>query len=191
MAATLDESKMKSIATKLADMKAIQAQLISNEQKLMSAVSGDQEITDRLQDMMKDDQENLGTIEQAIAKMGMSAEPTEKTQKYVESLEGLMSGNEISLYDKASQHEALKHQLVMIGLVLHKAAQAAGDNLEETIDPINKVNFKNRAHQEQMKGILYALGTRELVGKEPESSVWAGVEDAIAAVKGTFSGLTD
>lgn len=191
MAATLEESKMKSIATKLADMKAMQSQLISNAEKLHSAASGDAEISKRLQDMLEDDRESLGTIDRAISQLGMQAEPDEKTKKYVEGLDSMMAGNELSMFEKASSHEALKHQLVMMGLVLHKAAQAAGNDLEETIDPINKVNFKNRAHQEQMKGILYSLGTRELVGKEPETSVWAGIEDAIAAVKGTFGGLTE
>ena len=191
MATTLEESKMQSIATKLADMKAMQTQLISNEEKLQSAASGDAEISKRLQDMLEDDRESLGTIDRAISQLGKQAEPDQKTQKYIEGLDGMMAGNELSMYEKASSHEALKHQLVMIGLVLHKAAQAVGNNLEETIDPINKVNFKNRAHQEQMKAILYSLGTKELVGKEPETSVWAGIEDAIAAVKGTFGGLTE
>ncbi|MGF1482010.1 MAG: hemerythrin HHE cation-binding protein [Cyanophyceae cyanobacterium] len=191
MATTLDENKMMSIATKLADMKAIQAQMISNEQKLMSAITGDQEISKRMQDMLNDDQESLGTIESAISNVGMQAGADEKTKKFIESIEGLMAGNELSLYEKASQHESLKHQLTMIGLVVHKAAQAAGGDLEKTIDPINKVNFKNRAHQEQLKGILYALGTRELVGKEPDKSIWAGIEDAIAAAKGAFQGLAE
>lgn len=191
MAATLEQSKMQSIATKLADMKAMQAQLISNEEKLHSATSGEAEISKRLQDMLEDDRESLGTIDRAISQLGVQAEADEKTKKYVEGIDSMMAGDELSLYEKASSHEALKHQLVMIGLVLHKAAQAVGDNLEETIDPINKVNFKNRAHQEQMKGILYSLGTRELVGKEPKTSVWAGIEDAIAGLKGAFGGLAE
>ena len=49
------------------------------------------------------------------------------------------------------QHEGLKHQLTMTGLLVHKAAQATDGILQKLIDPINKVNFKNRAHQEQLK----------------------------------------
>jgi hypothetical protein len=32
---------------------------------------------------------------------------------------------------------------------------------------------------------------RELVGKEPETNIWSAAEDAIAAIKGVFGGLTN
>ncbi|MBW4647819.1 MAG: hypothetical protein KME06_03840 [Kastovskya adunca ATA6-11-RM4] len=191
MVATLDQAQRTAIATKLADMKILQNLMISNEQKLLAACRSDEEIRDRLEDMLEDDQENLRTIDQAIAKFGTSSDAQEQTKRLVETIEGIMAGNELDLYEKAMQHEGLKHQLVMSGLLVHKAAQVAGDDLEKTIDPINKVNFKNRAHQEQLKGIIYKLGTRELVGKEPDQSIWASAEDAIAALKGIFGGLTD
>lgn len=50
------------------------------------------------------------------------------------------------------------------------------------IGPLNQVNFKNRAHQEQLKGVMEVLGTRELTGKDPDQSVWARTQDAVAAL---------
>lgn len=191
MVATLEEAKRLKIAAKLADMKLLQNQLISNEEKLAQATSGDKEISDRLQNMLQDDRENVGTIERAITQMGIQSDPNEKTAKMVEGLDGMMAGDELTLYEKASQHEAIKHQLVMLGVTLHKAAQTLGGDLEQTIDPINKVNFKNRAHQEQMKGVIQVLGTRELVGQNPDTSLWGQIEDGVAALKGVFGGLAD
>ncbi len=48
----MDDTKRSAIATELADLKAIQQLLIANEQKLIPAVSGDQEISDRLNDFL-------------------------------------------------------------------------------------------------------------------------------------------
>ncbi|BAY87438.1 hemerythrin hhE cation-binding domain-containing protein [Calothrix parasitica NIES-267] len=189
MVATLNDTQRKSIAMKLGDMKVLQNQLIASEQKLISAIT-DTEITKRLQDMLKDDQESLGTIEAAITKFGTSSEAQEKVKTFTQTVDKMMGGSELQLHEKALQHEGMKHQLVMTGMLVHKCAQTAGEDWEEAIDPINKVNFQNRAHQEQMKAIIYALGTRELVGKEPDTSIWGAVEDGIAAAKGLFSGLT-
>lgn len=189
MVTTLNDAQRKSIAMKLADMKVLQNQLIASEQKLISAVT-DTEITKRLQDMVKDDQESLGTIEAAITKFGTASQPQEKVKNFTQTVDKMMGGSDLDLYEKALQHEGMKHQLVMTGMLVHKCAQAAGEDWEQAIDPINKVNFQNRAHQEQLKAIIYALGTRELVGKEPDTSIWAAVEDGIAAAKGLFSGLT-
>lgn len=189
MVATLTDIQRKAIAMKLADIKVLQNQLIASEQKLISAIK-DPEITKRLQDMLKDDQESLVTIEAAITKFGTSSEPQEKVKSFTETVDKMMGGSSLSLYEKALQHEGIKHQLVMTGMLVHKCAQTAGEDWQEAIDPINKVNFQNRAHQEQLKAIIYALGTRELVGKEPDTGIWAAVEDGIAAAKGLFSGIT-
>lgn len=189
MATTITDTQRKAIAMKLADMKVLQNQMVASEQKLISAIS-DGEITKRIQDMLKDDQESLGTIEAAISKFGTASEPQEKVKNFAQTVDKMMGGSELDLYEKALQHEGMKHQLVMTGLLVHKCAQTAGEDWEEAIDPINKVNFQNRAHQEQLKAIIYALGTRELVGKEPDTGIWAAVEDGIAAAKGAFSGLT-
>lgn len=191
MVATLDDIQRKAIATKLADMRVMQNLMISNEQKLMEACSSDKQITDRLTEMLKDDRGSLSTIEQVIAKFGMPSQPHEKVQNYAGTVESTMAGTELALYEKALQHEVMKHQLVMLGLLVHKAAQVVGEEVRETIEPLYKVNFKNRTHQEQLKGIIYFLGTRELVGKEPDTSVWAAVQDGVAAVKGIFGGITE
>lgn len=191
MAVSLDDSKRSAIATELADLKAIQQLLIANEQKIAPAVSGDKEISDRLNDFLKDDQENLTVIEGVISKFGGgSAQPRDTIQQYVDQVKRLMDGNKLTLYQKASAHERIKHQAVMTGLIIHKASQVTGDDVKEAIGPLNQVNFLNRAHQEQLKGILEVLGTRELTGQDPDQGVWARTQDAVAALRGVFDGLT-
>ena len=191
MVVTLDDTKRSAIATELADLKAIQQLLIANEQKLIPAVSGDKEISDRLNDFLKDDRDNLAAIEGVINKFGGgSAQPRDTIQQYVEQVKRLMDGNELSLYQKVSAHERIKHQAVMTGLIIHKASQVTGEDVKEAIGPLNQVNFLNRAHQEQLKGVLEVLGTRELTGKDPDQGVWARTQDAVAALRGVFEGLT-
>ena len=187
----MDDTKRSGIATELADMKALQELLIATEQKLLPAVSGDKEISDRLSDFLKDDQEDLTAIEGVIAKFGSgSPQPRDTIRQYVEQVNRLMDGNELTLYQKVSAHERIKHQTVMTGLIVHKAAQVVGDDVKEAIGPLNQVNFKNRAHQEQLKGVMEVLGTRELTGQDPDQSVWARTQDAVAALRGVFEGLT-
>ncbi|MFE4106261.1 hemerythrin HHE cation-binding protein [Almyronema epifaneia] len=191
MVATTHQAQFAAIATKLADMRMLQDLMLENERLLTSACSGDKKIVERLEDMIEDDKKNVTAIAEAQSKLGVQAEASGKTTEMVQKLRQMMGSDDLTLYEKAMQHEALKHQLVMTGLTVHKAAQTTGGNLEETIDPINKNNFRNRAHQEQLKGIILTLGTRELVGKEPESGIWAQAEDAIAALKGAFGGIAE
>ncbi|MEI1377068.1 hemerythrin HHE cation-binding protein [Nostoc sp. UHCC 0926] len=191
MVVALDDTKRSAIATELADLKAIQELLITNEQKVLPAVSNDQEISKRLNDFLKDDQENLTVIEQVISKFGGgSAQPRDTIGQYVEQVNRIIDGNELTLYQKVSIHERIKHQAVMTGLIIHKAAQVVGDDVKEAIGPLNQVNFENRAHQEQLKGVLEVLGTRELTGQDPDQGVWARTQDAVAALRGVFEGLT-
>ncbi|MEH2141268.1 hemerythrin HHE cation-binding protein [Nostoc sp.] len=191
MVVALDDTKRSAIATELADLKAIQELLIANEQKVLPAVSNDQEISKRLNDFLKDDQENLTVIEQVISKFGGgSAQPRDTIRQYVEQVNRIIDGNELTLYQKASIHERIKHQAVMTGLIIHKASQVVGDDVKEAIGPLNQVNFENRAHQEQLKGVLEVLGTRELTGQDPDQGVWARTQDAVAALRGVFEGLT-
>ncbi|MCC5625745.1 hemerythrin HHE cation-binding protein [Nostoc sp. CHAB 5715] len=191
MVVALDDTKRSAIATELADLKAIQELLIANEQKVLPAVSNDQEISKRLNDFLKDDQENLTVIEEVISKFGGgSVQPRDTIRQYVEQVNRIIDGNELTLYQKASIHERIKHQAVMTGLIIHKAAQVVGDDVKEAIGPLNQVNFENRAHQEQLKGVLEVLGTRELTGQDPDQGVWARTQDAVAALRGVFDGLT-
>ena len=191
MVATLDDTKRSAIAMELADMKALQELVIATEQKLQPAVSSDREIGDRLNDFLQDDQTNLKAIEEVIANFGGgSPQPRDTIRQYIEQVNRLMDGTELSLYQKVSAHERIKHQVVMTGLVIHKAAQVVGDDVKAAIGPLNQVNFRNRAHQEQLKGVLEVLGTRELTGKDPDQSVWARTQDAVAALRGAFEGLT-
>ncbi len=177
------------IATKLGDLKLFQNVLLENEKKLLAATDDDN-IRERLEKMVSQDAENLGVIEQAIAKLGNSVEPRDITQKHAEKVGQMMSGSELTTYDKFFQLELLKHQQTMTGLVLHKAAQSLDDDLQNAMEPLNKVNFENRAHQEVLKGVLYFVGTRELAGKEPDMGLWASVEQGIAALKGAVGSAT-
>jgi len=81
-----------------------------------------------------------------------------------------MKGSELTSFEKVFQHELLKHKQTMTGLVIHKAAQVVGADIEAAITPLNTINFENRAHQEQLKGILEILGVRELTGLEPDQT---------------------
>ncbi len=174
---------MTTLATKLADLKLFQNVLIESGQKLMSETT-DSTIKERLEGIVKSDRENLPEIEKAIAKFGTRAESRDITQKHAEAVSKMMNGSELTPYDKFFQFELLKHQQTMTGLVLHKAAQSLDKGLQDAMEPLNKVNFENRAHQEVLKGILYFVGTRELAGKEPDMGLWASVEQGIAALKG-------
>ena len=191
MAATLETTKKNAIARKLADMKALQNLMISNQEKLLSASTRNQKVSETLTNMIEDDRKSLTAINEAITELEMMSDPSDTVTNMVNTINEIMSGTHLDLYEKFMQHEGLKHQLVMTGLLVHKAAQATDGILQKVIDPINKVNFKNRAHQEQLKSAIYLYGVHQLVGTEPDNSVWAVAEDAIAALKGAFGGLTE
>ncbi len=180
---------MTNLATKLADLKLLQTVLIECAQKLIT-VTDDDTIRERLEKIMTSDRENLSSIDKAIAKSGQIAEPRDITQKHVEKISQMMGGSELTVYDKFFQFELLKHQQTMTGLVIHKVAQSLDDQLQNAVEPLNKVNFENRAHQEVLKGVLYFVGTREIAGKEPDMGLWASVEQGIAALKGAVSSVS-
>ena len=171
------------LATKLADLKLFQNVLIDMEQKLM-AQTDDETIRKRLSNMLDSDRENLGVIDKAISKSNTNAQPRDVTQKHAEKVGQMVNGSELTEYDKFFQLELLKHQQTMNGLVIHKVAQSLNDDLQDAMEPLNKVNFENRAHQEVLKGVLYFVGTREMAGKEPDMGLIGSLEQAIAAVKG-------
>lgn len=183
MVMTLDDAKRTAIGAKLADMKLLQNLLIANEQKLMSSCADD-DIRKELQQMLEADQKNMGILDTVIVQYGVKAEPNQTTQKMVEEIQHLMEGSELTVFEKATQHELLKHKQTMTGLLIHKAAQVVGADIEAAITPLNTVNFESRAHQEKMKGILEILGVRELTGQEAKQGIWARVQDAIAAFSG-------
>lgn len=183
MVTSLDDAKRMAIASKLADMKEVQTLLIANEQALMSACN-DEDIRKRLQDMLEDDRKNEGVLETVMVQYGVKGEPKSTTKDMVAKVQKLMQGSDLSLYEKLAQHELLKHGQTMSGLLVHKAAQVVGADIEAAITPLNTVNFENRAHQEQLKGILEVVGVRELTGKEADQGLWARVQDAVAALTG-------
>ena len=178
------------LATKLADLKLIQNVLIDCGQKLMTATD-DKTIRERLEKILDSDRENMSYIEKAIADFGNTVEPRDVTQKHAQAVGEMMDGSELTVYDKFFQYELLKHQQTMTGLVIHKVAQSLDDQLQDAMEPLNKVNFENRGHQEVLKGVLYFVGTRELAGVEPDMGIWASVEQGIAALKGAVSSVAN
>ena len=183
MSITINDSKRTAIASKLADMKEVQNLLISNEENLIMACN-DQDIRDRLGKMLDDDRKNMGILDTVSVQYGVKSEPKETVTMMVEKIQESMEGDELSLYEKAFQHEILKHQQFMSGVLVHKAAQVVGADIEIAIAPLNTVNFENRAHQEQLKGVLEVLGVRELTGQEAKQGLWARVQDAVSALSG-------
>jgi hemerythrin superfamily protein len=183
MSIAIEDSKRTAIACKLADIKEVQNLLIANEEKLMSSCS-DQEIRDRLGRMLADDRKNLGILDTVSVQYGVQGQPHETVTMMVEKIGQLMDGSELSLYEKVSQHELLKHQQFMSGVLVHKAAQVVGADVEAAITPLNTLNFENRAHQEQLKGVLEVLGVRELTGQEAQQGLWSRVQDSVAALSG-------
>ena len=171
------------IATKLADLQLFQNVLLEIEQKLLSETS-DSTIKERLEKIINQDKENLGGVEQAVQKLGSTTSPRDVTQEHAQKVKSMIDSDQLTSYDKFFQLELLKHQQTMTGLVLHKAAQSLDDKLQDAMEPLNKVNFENRAHQEVLKGVLYFVGTREMTGQEPDMGLWASVEQGIAALKG-------
>lgn len=183
MVATLDDTKRLLIGERLADLKAFQNLIISNEQKLIEACPYD-DIRERLQNMLEDDQKNLGIIDTVLVQYGVQAEPSAATQIFIPQFEQMMSGDEFTFYQKLIHHELMKHGQAMSGIMIHKAAQVVGADIEVAIGPLNTVNFEGRAHQEQLKGMLEQVGVREMTGKDAEQGLWARVQDAIAAFSG-------
>ena len=183
MVATLDDTKRSAIAMKLADMKLLQQLFIENEQ-LFIRESSDAEISDRFRKMLEDDQKNMGILDTVVVQYGVQAQPDKTITEMVEKLKELMKGSKLSLYEKVFKHELLKHQQVMTGLTIHKAAQKVGADVMMAIGPLNTVNFESRAHQEQLKGVLEVLGVRELTGQDADQGIWARVQDAMAAFSG-------
>ncbi len=188
MAVTLDDAKRSAIASQLAGIKAVQELLISTEQQLLSEVN-DSEIGNDIKKMHDSDQKNMGILDTVIVQYGVKGEPKKTVQELVEKTKGLMQGSELTPYEKVLQFELLKHGQVMAGIVVHKAAQVVGADIEAAITPLNTVNFENRAHQEQLKGIIEKLGVRELTGKDADQGFFARIQDAAAAATGVIGSV--
>lgn len=171
------------LSTHLSDMTLLQKTLLESEQILMAATD-DSKICERLEGIIKSDRESLATLESMTAAQVSNGAARDITQKYAEAVNQMMNSADLTLYDKFFQLELCKHQQTMTGLVIHKAAQSLGDELQNAVEPLNEINFENRAHQEILKGVLYFVGTREIANKEPDMGLWASIEQGIAALKG-------
>lgn len=188
MVTTLDDTKRLAIGERLADLKAFQNLIISNDQKLIDACP-DEDVRKRLQNMLEDDQKNLGIIETVIVQYGIQAEPSAATKIFIPQFEKMMSGEEFTYYQKLIHHELIKHGQAMSGIIIHKAAQKVGADIEVAIGPLNTVNFEGRAHQEQLKGMLELVGVREMTGKDADQGLWARVQDGVAALSGVVGSI--
>ena len=188
MSINLEDSKRTAIAGKLAGIKEFQKLLISNEEKLISA-SSDRDVSHRLTSMLDDDKKNLGVLDTIIVQYGVKGEPKESVMTMIEGITKMMDSSELSLYEKVTKHESLKHEQFMAGYLLHKAAQVIGADVEAALTPLNTVNFENRAHEEQLKGVIELVGVRELTGQEPKQGLWARVQDSIAAFSGVVGSV--
>jgi hemerythrin superfamily protein len=189
MSVTLEDNKRTAIAEKLAEMKAFQNLLIANEQILVEACP-DREITNRFEDMLRDDRKNLEIIETVIVQYGIKAEPKLKVQQAIEEAEKMMQDSELTLFEKVAKHELLTHVQAMSGVLVHKAAQVVGADIAVAIAPLHIVNFENRGHEEQLKGIMESLSTLELTGKPSDHGLWSRVQDTIAALSGIAGSVT-
>ncbi|WP_069789481.1 hemerythrin domain-containing protein [Cyanobacterium sp. IPPAS B-1200] len=188
MSITLEDNKRKAIAVKLADMKATQNLLIANDQALVE-MCRDQEISNRLEGFLKDDQKNLGIIDTVIIQYGIKAEPKPSMVKEIKEIEMMMKDAEISLFEKMAKHELLKHTQSIAGILVHKAGQVVGADIAVAIAPLNAVNFENRGHEEQLKGMMECLSTLELTGKPSDKGLWSRVQDSLAALSGIAGGI--
>ncbi|WP_413175763.1 hemerythrin domain-containing protein [Anabaena azotica] len=183
MVVTLDDTKRNAIAVKLADMKLLQQLLIDNEERFLRECT-DGEIADSLRRMLDDDRKNIGILDTIVVQYGIRKDADSTAQDVAQTVRQFMEGNQLTFFEKVFQHELLKHQQVMNGLTIHKAAQKVGADVMAAIGPLNTINFENRAHQEQLKGILEILGVRELTGQDADQGIWSRVQDAIAAISG-------
>jgi hemerythrin superfamily protein len=188
MVTTLNDTKRLAIAERLADLKAFQNLIISNEQKLIDACPYE-DVRDRLQNMLADDQKNIGIIDTVIVQYGIQSEPSAATKIFIPQFEQMMSGDEFTFYQKLIHHELMKHGQAMSGIMIHKAAQVVGADIEVAITPLNTVSFEGRAHQEQLKGMLEQVGVREMTGLDAQQGLWARVQDAVGALTGVVGSV--
>ncbi|WP_353931860.1 hemerythrin domain-containing protein [Okeanomitos corallinicola TIOX110] len=185
MVVTLDNTKRNAIAIKLADMKLLQQLLIDNENLFLDECT-DEAVADMIQAMLDDDHKNQGILDTMVIQYGIHKDAEQTVVEMVQKTRQLMQSEELSFFDKVFQHELLKHQQVMNGMTIHKAAQKVGVDVIAALSNLNTLNFENRAHQEQLKGIIEILGVRELTGQDVDQGIWARVQDAIAAISGVF-----
>lgn len=188
MTVALDDAKRMAIATQLADMRVLQELIVFNDQALIDSINGDN-VRSRLQKMLEQDQKNLGILDTVIIQYGVKGEASQVVRDQAETILTFRQDSELTLSEKLLQHELLKHQQVMVGLVIHKAAQAVGADIEVAIAPLHTINFENRAYQEILKEISEIAGVYELTGKEPEEGLWARIGDAIAAFSGVVGSV--
>lgn len=72
----------------------------------------------------------------------------------IEQVQKLMESSDLSLFEKVQEHELLKHKQTMAGLLIHKAAQVVGADVETAIAPLNTVNFENRDQPKWMSSTI-------------------------------------
>jgi hypothetical protein len=168
MVTTLDDTKRTAVAAKLAGMRAMQELLIEDERRFLADIRDDK-VRKRLQDMLEDDQKNLGVLDTVIVQYGVRSEAPDTVTGFISKVKELMSGSKLSLYEKVFQHELLKHQQVMTGLVIHKASQKVRADVEAAIG-LSLINFGlrwgNQAAVIVPLGLILSLIVATILGSQ-------------------------
>jgi len=170
----------------LADLRAFQNLIISNEQKLIDACPYE-DIRSRLQNMLSEPEKNIGIIETVIVQYGIQTEPS-ATKIFIPQFEQIMSGNEFTFYQKLIHHELLKHGQAMSGIVIHKAAQKVGADIEVAIAPLNTVNFE-ACSPRTAQGDARTGGCPRNDWSRRRQGLWARVQDTITALTGVVGSV--
>jgi hypothetical protein len=80
--------------------------------------------------MLEDDHKNLDIVKLPLPSTVFRLSLNPLCRSWLAEQKDTLSNSELSLYEKMAQHELLKHGQVVSGLVVHKAAQVVGKDVE-------------------------------------------------------------
>jgi hypothetical protein len=171
MVTTSDGTTHAAIATKLADMKALQRLLISGAEALRSQCA-DSTIQDLFIQVQEHEEDILESLNRAIAEFNPPGEATETIHASIEKIQQALQNPNLSLVDKVLQYTLLKYQQIFMGLMVHEAAAALGGTTAKAMRSLNEFSFELEIHQEELKTILETLAVHEMTGKEMPHGFW-------------------
>ena len=169
MVVAFDRAESTAIATKLSDMRALQALLVSGAEVLRSQ-SNDPAIRERLRTVQRNEETVLAHLEQAMKRSGVQCDSTSETLASIEKFQQTLQNPGLSLASKVLQYTLLKYQQIFTGSMLHESAEALGGGIASAMRSLNGLSFELEIHQDELKEILEILTVRELAGKEPSHS---------------------
>jgi len=159
MVTSIDDTKRLALCKDYRPESISQNLIISNE-KLIDACPYE-DIRSRLQNMLSD-QKNLG-IDTVIVQYGIQTEPSAATKIFIPQFEQMMSGMSL-LWNSFTMN--WWSMVAMSGIMIHKAAQVVGADIEVALRLWIPLTL--RAHQEQLKGMLEQVGVREMTGLDAQ-----------------------